>query len=171
MSAKVHILDKTKYPVFRIKKMTLPQTDYLDSKSKIVLTAKIEGSISQFKKDNCFGIYTIIQSNRDYYLELIFCYIPMPSKVENNFQINCYLNIDQKVVYYNPQLIYFPYPFPKETTSPFEVIFDEDNLDDDINEYNENEDTESFIRIRTYSKFNQVPFFLCMLPLLALLLF
>ena len=168
MLTKVHILDKEKYPVFIIKKMVYPKN--LDSKSTIVVTAKIEGSISHFKKGNYFGVYSIIQSNNKNYFRLIVCYIPMPSKVENNFEINCLPSTDSKQTFYDSNLIVLPYPFPIETTCPFEVMFDENNSDDEGSVDEDLDDDESFKRIRASSKFININFLLFMLPLLALLL-
>ena len=44
-SVSVLKLDTTKYPIYRIKKFILPFDDSIDKSDKIILLAKIEGSV------------------------------------------------------------------------------------------------------------------------------
>lgn len=122
MLATVNILDKTKYPVFIIKKMLL-EKKYLKHRSNITLLANIEGSISQFKQDNTFGAFIHIKAKKSNSNQFLHCDIPKLNKNEITCLISCYLYFDDSIVYYDDIELY-PYFYPKIVSSPFEVIKD-----------------------------------------------
>ena len=128
MKATVHKLDTTKYPIFSIKKMMLCN-DYLIHKSKITLTANIEGSISEFKGKNSYWTFIYTYLNDSKYTEFLYCDIPKPTKIVKNFIINCYFyqKNESKVYFDNVRLS--SYFYPVNASSPFEVIQDVQDID------------------------------------------
>ena len=119
----VHELDTTKYPVFRVKELILPEEGYIDKYISFSLIVDIEGSISGFRdndNENAFTIYiNIIKNGAKTGMELI-CMIPKPSYLESDFEIDCFSYLDKRFYYDNVYLA--PYYSPMETKSPFEVI-------------------------------------------------
>ena len=167
MVATVYKLDTTKYPIFTITKILLYQK-YLEDKSKITFFADIEGSISEFKGSNSFGAFIYIYINNIKSIEFLHCDIPKPSKIENNYSINCFLYYNNKPKAYFDKVELSPYFYPKVTSSPFEII---ENVQDILvteedNEESGNDEPEPF-PIPGKSEINQISlsiaFLLCLL--------
>ena len=138
MMTNVYKLDITKYPIFIIKKMKLNH-DYLKDKSKIILFSDIEGNISEFKGENSFGAFIYIYTNDTKSMEFLHCDIPKPTKISTNYQISCFLYYDNKTkVYYN-KVELSPYFYPKNASSPFEVIEEVQDIDISFTEEDEEE--------------------------------
>ena len=130
----VHILDKTKYPVFRINKMVLPQGENLTYECEFTLIANIEGSISGYlNNNNTFGTIINIEYNNENIVYLLECVLKKPSTIQNNFEIPCYYLGDTSK-YNNIKLI--PYAFIWNTSDPFEVIIENDIIPIEFENYN-----------------------------------
>ena len=134
MNAFVYKLDKTKYPVFKVKYFIMPEGD----ECKFIIVSNIEGSISEFTEGNEF--YSLININSKDTTEIynLFCEIPLPSKIQDNYEISCEiylenntesdsfcLNFENNTDSYNFYLT--PYYMIFNSTCPFE-IFIENNI-------------------------------------------
>ena len=122
----VHKLDKKKYPVFRVKGLVRPSYYNLKFSEDFIILADIDGSISEFKgKDfqNNFIIFINVENNKIIKTYYLYCEIPKPSSLENNFEIPCYFmtkNDGRSVLYSNIYLT--PYYTIVDFQSPFEII-------------------------------------------------
>jgi hypothetical protein len=89
MNAYVYKLDKTKYPVFKVKYFVSPKEKCLKDECVFILVSDIEGSISEFREGNSF--YSLVNINNDTNAtDFLYCEIPKPSKIKNNYEISCY---------------------------------------------------------------------------------
>ena len=139
MSVFVYKLDKSKFPVFIIKKITI-QDKYLMYGSKITLIANIEGSVSQYKGNNSFGAFINIKAKNISSVEFLHCDIPNSLKIEKNVEINCFTYYNNSIVYYDSVEL-LSYFYPKNNSCPFDIIDDTKN---DINETKiDNNDTKN----------------------------
>ena len=134
-AAIVNILDKKKYPVFRVKGLVKPYYNYLEFGESFFLIADIEGSISGYKardEENNFIILINVDSKRHY----LYCEIPRPSNLEKNFEIGCYFmkkNDGTTISFRNIQLT--PYNTIVEAKNPFEIIVGNNLMYYDYDEY------------------------------------
>ena len=115
-AAIVHILDKTRYPFFRVKGLVMPNYHYLQISDHFSILADIEGSISVKGKDyeNSFIIFINVENNNRIKNHYLYCEIPNPSSLENNFEIECHFrkeNNDTNVSYSNIYLTTLLYYF------------------------------------------------------------
>ena len=159
----VHILDKTRYPVFRVKGLVMPDYHSLEFSTNFFILADIEGSISGFRgKDyeNNFIIFINVENNNKIKNHYLYCEIPNPSSLEKNFEIECYFmkeNDGRRVSYSNIYLT--PYFTIVEAKNPFEII-----LDNNIKYYTYNEYEPSIYRAD--SQFIKLSLFLILFLLL-----
>ena len=122
----VRKLDKTKYPVFRLKHFVVSSNpnfnqDYINS----IIIADIEGNISEFKNsnNNSFELLVDIEKESINLTSKMQCSFKSPSKIGKNFIINCIFknnNYDNVNNYYA-----LPFYFVDNASSPFEVIIKE----------------------------------------------
>ena len=119
MTGKVSRLDKSKYPIFRIKSFYIEDKSYLDKDDGIILLADIEGSVSGLKNDyNIFYIGIKIERSSRFEYNYMGCQIDRPKKIQNDFEIKC--NVFDSISF---NKIYLgQYYFPDEDQEPFEVI-------------------------------------------------
>ena len=119
MLATVYNLDKSRYPVFKIKKIYLPEKIYYNSLIKV--EADIEGSLSGYSKNNEFGfIYEYEEETL-----LIECETGIPSKIQTGYTMSCYM----ETYYYSissDDVKIQPYAIPFTNYAPFEVKVDDD---------------------------------------------
>ena len=131
MLATVYNLDKSRYPVFKIKKIYLPEIIYYNSLIKV--EADIEGSVSGYSKNNEFGFIYEYEGES----LVIDCETGIPSKIQTGYTMSCYIES-----YYNyisaDDVKIQPYAFSFTNNAPFEV-----NVDDDF-EIEESEEIEYF---------------------------
>lgn len=163
MLATVNILDKTKYPVFIIKKMIL-EKNYFVHHSNITFLANMEGSISQFKGKNAFGAFIYIFTKKKNYIEYLHCNIPKPSKLENNFELNCFIYLPNEKIYFDSVEL-SKYFYPKQAESPFEVIQDVEDIEI-IEEEDEKENETIKILVPSNSRIIQFSLYILILILL-----
>ena len=67
-----YILDKRRFPIFRIKKFFFPKSKTVNFDDKLKINADIEGNITNYKKGNKFYIFTNIEKyniNTTYMME------------------------------------------------------------------------------------------------------
>ena len=83
-------IDKTKYPVFRIKNFLVSSNDLVINFIRIIIIADIEGTISKFKNTtNSFEILTNIEKENINISTQMQCKFESPNRIKNNFIINC----------------------------------------------------------------------------------
>ena len=124
-SVSVLKLDTTKYPIYRIKKFILPFDDSIDKSDKIILLAKIEGSVSGLNGvngNNVFMSYANIYRNKKYISVELECEIENPSRINDFFEIHCFPYLDTRTEYDNIYLA--PCYSPVKIVTPFEIIID-----------------------------------------------
>ena len=120
----VHQLDKTKYPIFRVKYFLLPYSTSINYYTELSLIVNIEGSISDFTSELSYflSFIKIIRNNRITELE-IGCEIPEISKIQNNYEIICFPMIDSYYTSFSyDEIFLLPYNTPYQNPQPFEVI-------------------------------------------------
>ena len=123
IEAIVYKLDKTKYPLFRIKQFVLNDKEYITGPFKLI--ANIEGSVTGYKTENStFIVLANIYNNEKNQIFYGICRIPKPEKVVNNYEINCnfVLNNNKSIRYKNVELFPYYYPNPTVNKDPFEII-------------------------------------------------
>ena len=121
----VHKLDTTKYPIYRIKEFNLPFDDSIGETDMITLVAEIEGSVSGLNgisKNNYFAITANSYSNNKLTVIEFQCQIENPSSKNNDFEIYCFPYLERRTKYDSIYLT--PYYSPVESTTPFEVIIE-----------------------------------------------
>ena len=122
IDAIIYKLDKTKYPLLRIKDFILPNDYYLDIQySEIILMADVEGSISGFTStNNLFYVFFDIENNDKKKTYELYC-TPNDIKIISNYTIKCKFNSNNKnKISYNSVILY-PYVYQYDT-QPYEVI-------------------------------------------------
>ena len=129
IGAVVHKFDKTKYPIFRVKKLVLPKEEKLGNDYYLTMIASIEGSVSGMKglknDGNCFSQFIRIKGNNQYeYLDMGCC-APIPENLEEDFEIGCEVFSGESISYSSIEVI--PYYNNFYSISPYEVIFN-DNI-------------------------------------------
>ena len=128
MDAKVNIIDKTKYPVFRVQYLILPKEIFIKYNSTFIIVADIEGSISGIKEEdnNIFLSLINIKRNNYNYIDYLFCFIEKPLRKQNNFEIYCSFDAlktnNNYISYENIYLTTYYSPF--RSKSPFEIIIE-----------------------------------------------
>ena len=105
----VHKFDKTKYPIFRVKKLVLPKEEKLGTDYILTLITNIEGSVSGMKGledgSNCFVQFIRIKGNREYnYLDMDCC-IDTPENLEEDFEIDCQVFSRESIPYSSIEVI------------------------------------------------------------------
>ena len=123
----VNKLDKSKYPVFKVKYFILPEEDCIRDECKFIIVANIEGSISEFTEGNEFLSIININSNGNTTSEYIKCEIPLPSKIQDNYELSCEILFEMGNNTESDSFYLTPYYMIYNLTSPFE-IFIENNI-------------------------------------------
>ena len=120
----VRRLDKSNYPVFRIKKIIVTEDNRLVYNSLIVVQANIEGSVSKVYGENEFALLIKYEKSGKNYIDLLLCQIPIPSNKEKNYELYCYPNLDkgEQIIFDNMYI--YPYHIPLETNYPYEIIME-----------------------------------------------
>ena len=119
----VYKLDKTLYPVFRVKKLIYPETHNVTETDGFTLIVDIEGSIDGYKKDQMFMFFINIEINQTNSSNLeMLCTTGVPDHVGNDLNITCSLNLDrgESILYDNIYILPFNFPYFAEV--PYEVI-------------------------------------------------
>lgn len=122
INATIYLLDKTKYPLLRVKAFIIPDEDTLDNDSIFTLIADVEGSVSGFtSNNNYFYVFIdIINNNKNKTYEL-YCR-PNYIKIISNYTIYCYFKQDtlkSRISY--DTIILYPYTHQLDT-QPYEII-------------------------------------------------
>ena len=121
----VYKLDTTNYPVFRIKSAFLEKADVIDYYTEFTMTAKIDGSISSYTKDQMFVGFAHIEYNNKNTTYLIVCYTGIPEDESKDHSISCYMNFNKGQSEKYDNLYILPYIVPYQSTVPYEVIINE----------------------------------------------
>ena len=137
IDAIIYKLDKTKYPLLKIKDFILPNDDYLSQYSEFILTADVEGSISGFTSfDNTFYVFIDIENNNIKKAYELYCK-PNNIIIISNYTIRCFFNYNyENKISYNSVTLY-PYVHQIDT-QPYEVI-----IPKSIKKINENDEGEN----------------------------
>ena len=120
----VRRLDKSNYPVFRIKKIIVTEDNRLVYNSLIVVQANIEGSVSKVYGENEFALLIKYEKSGKNYIDLLLCQIPIPSNKEKNYELYCYPNLDKGEQINFDNLYIYPYHIPLKTNFPYEIIIE-----------------------------------------------
>lgn len=130
MNATIYLLDKTKYPLFRVKDFILPKEDLINIKSEFTLIADIEGNMYGFSPNNIwFYVFIDIVNGNKYQTYELYCR-PSSTVKKNNYEITCHFLTDSSIKstsYEN--IILYPYTYQIATT-PYEVIINYDSISD-----------------------------------------
>ena len=161
-SAIVHKLDKTRYPIFRVKSLILPEEEILRNDFKLYMVVDIEGSVSGMKgvneNSNSFvGFIKIFNNNQLAYQPILF-YLSILEKLQENLVLECSVQSDYDIEYDNVQLL--PYYSNLNSPTPFEFIIKDNIQVFDYDEaFNDDSDSDYFYDITFFitseSKFIQ----------------
>lgn len=144
-SSSVGLLNKNKYPVYRIKKLLLDnEIGYIDKNNLIILLANIEGSVPYPNDSYLFEANLKISYNNKISYAIMYCLIQEPEKAQKNFLIYCLTQDNNKYRYdevylrqfYFIDLIYEPFEILiqkdiKGIKVDFNNLYDLDALDDE----------------------------------------
>ena len=122
LNAIIYKLDKTKYPLLRIKDLTLPNGENLDiQNSEFILTADVEGSISGFNSsNNLFFVFIDIENNNVKKTYELSCETNN-IKIIRNYTIKCKFFSNNKNTTNYDSVTLYPYVHQFDT-QPYEVI-------------------------------------------------
>jgi len=115
-------LDKTKYPVFRVKKLIYPETHNVTEDDTFTLVVDIEGSVAGYKQEQMFLFLTNIEKNQTNTSLEILCSTGIPEEIGNDLNITCSLNIPRKKTLLYDNIYILPFNLPYVTQIPYEVI-------------------------------------------------
>ena len=149
---------------------------YLYDRSNITLYADIEGSLSEYKGYNSFGALINIKEKNKETIQFLHCNIPKPSKLEKNYEINCFIYLDNEQIFFESVSL-SPYFYPKSAECPFVVINNiKNNVDiKDLVDEGESEDDDDDSNIFPFPSFPScskvINFTYLFIILISLLLF
>ena len=132
--AKIHKLDKSNYPLYRVKRLVIPDEQYLQIHSEFIMIADIEGSVSGVDRNsnNTFGAIVDIKNGEESNLRFLHCVTPSSSSKKSNIELTCYIlldNSDVGMLKCNTKNVYlYPLAYPKITNNPYEVRIN-DNIE------------------------------------------
>ena len=115
-------LDKSNYPVFRIKSLILPKKKEITVDDNLVLNVNIEGSVNNYKKTNQFIILSNLEKDNANTTYLILCLTDTPSKAGISYNLTCNLNLGKGITESYDNIYLLPYYIPYSTVYPYEVI-------------------------------------------------
>lgn len=121
MNAFVYKLDKTQFPVFRVKYFVFSEEKCIEDECKFIIVANIEGSISVFYEGNGFLSLVNINNNET---NPLFCNISRPSKIQDNYKISCNLYYEMEHNFESYDFDLTPYYMIYNYYSPFEIIIE-----------------------------------------------
>ena len=114
-------LDKTKYPIFRVKSAFLEKIAQIDYNTEFSLITQIEGTISD-SMDGIFIGLAHIEYNRENSTYFIECNTGTPEDKYEKYSIVCYFNVQRTETKLYDNIYILPYFFPYEVRNPYEVI-------------------------------------------------
>ena len=121
----VYKLDKTKSPVFRLKKVNLPKTKNLTQYDIFNAFVDIEGNPKGYNKENMFAIYTNVEKDKKNKTYFTVCNTGKYEETGKDVALNCSINIETTEDYILFDNVYFlPYTAPYSPRLPFEVIIE-----------------------------------------------
>jgi hypothetical protein len=119
----VYLLEKTKYPVFRINQFFLPNNTYIDNETDIIINAYVEGSTKFYSNDdNQFYAFIDIEYSNKNQTALFDCSAEIPFIENKKSNLTCHLIADK---YEFDNLYLLPYSVNNKMSSPFEVIIEQ----------------------------------------------
>ena len=94
MIVTVHQLDKTKYPIFRVFHMILPDHPIIKTVDKFILIADIEGNDSGLEGIyNMFRLFVKIITSNGVYEEKLLCSVWQTDKKTKYYEIPCFIQL------------------------------------------------------------------------------
>ena len=122
----VNKLDKTKFPVFKIYELILPNKKRITESDELLLTSKVEGSISYFKnQDEMFVGFTNIEKNGVNSTFMLLCTTGIPTSIGKEYNISCFINIEKGKSLEYDDIYLLPYSLPYKIQYPYEIIINE----------------------------------------------
>ena len=129
ISTYAYKLDKTKYPIFRVKDVNLEKTMNLTAETSISFAMSIEGNPSDFN-DQYFMAFADIEYDNKNETYNMMCMTGIPEKNISEKNMTCLINIAPQEGEKNFTNVYFyPYFYPYFNEymvySPYEIIMKE----------------------------------------------
>ena len=116
-------LDKTLYPVFRVKKLVYPESHNVTGDDSFTLVVDIEGSVDGYKEEQMFIFLTNVEVNQKNTSNLeMLCTTGVPEDVGNDLNITCFLNVEYGKTLLYDNIYILPFNLPYFTQVPYEVI-------------------------------------------------
>ena len=120
-------LDKSKFPIFKIRSLVLPNNLNITEDDTFTVVANIEGSLDKFVDNNgMFVIFTNIENNNVNSTYLLMCAPGNPTKIGKNYNISCLLNLDKDVSLQYDNIYLLPYSLIYQYQSPYEIYLRQD---------------------------------------------
>ena len=115
-------LDKTKYPIFRIKSLVIPEKKTISSQDKLIINVNVEGSVTNFQKESQFIIFSNLEKGNENTTLWIVCKTGIPSEAGINYNLTCEINLEKGKTESYDNIYLLPYYIPYYTNYPYEVI-------------------------------------------------
>ena len=117
-------LDKSLYPVFRVKKVYLPDTEIVTSETYFNMEVAIRGTLDDSFSTQMFVILTSFEQNKNNLTYAMLCStdIDRTKIVDQNYNLTCQMNIDRNITLQYDNIYILPYIIPYMTEVPYEVI-------------------------------------------------
>ena len=116
----VYLLDKTKYPVFYVKKFVAPENKNISFESEISLVVEVQGSVSNIKNNNYFYGVVNVEVKGKNESSLLECNTGIPTEGVKEYNLSCVLLIEGEVEADN---LYLKTGYtPIEQEDPYDVI-------------------------------------------------
>ena len=117
-------LDKSLYPVFRVKKVYLPDTEKVTSETYFNMEVAIRGTLDDSFSTQMFVILTSFEQNKNNLTYAMICStnIDRTKIVDQNYNLTCQMNIDRSITLQYDNIYILPYIIPYMTEVPYEVI-------------------------------------------------
>ena len=115
-------IDKTKYPVFKVKDINIGKVEKLSEETLITLQTILNGAISEDFEEQMFLIFTYIEFNNVNSTYVLACTTGKPNKGISEYNMTCNLQISKEEGEKDFNKLYFlPYVLPYYTSYPYEI--------------------------------------------------
>ena len=123
----INILDKNKYPIFRIFGFLLPNSSNITRYTKLHIFSKLEGSTKFYENTpNYFLVFIKIENNNKNNTFYGSCSTQINFNENKIVNLTCTLELDKKIVLPFDNIYLLPFAINYEMNSPYEVLIDKE---------------------------------------------
>ena len=118
----VYKLNKAYFPVFNVDSLIIPNKTKITNNDKLLITTKIEGSISNFKDSEIFVSFIDVEKNGANVSIFLFCSNKVPKSKVNPHNIECVSNLEDGKSLEFDNIYLLPYYMPYEQKYIYEIF-------------------------------------------------